>query len=71
MTIAVDWDIKNQTQPKNKVLFLIPNMYKPPINAHVDLSSRTRGLNFGLSLCLHPYFVYASSKDFVESAHMF
>ena len=29
----------------------------PIINAHADISSEARGLNFGLSLYLHPYFV--------------
>ena len=40
---------------------------KPPLNAHSDVSSRARGLNFGLSLHLHPYFVYASSEDSGET----
>ena len=34
------------------------------------LSSDARGLNFGLSLRLRPNFVYASSEDPGESAHM-
>ena len=41
---------------------------KPPINAHVDIFRRARGLNFGLSLHLHPYFVYAVSEDCGEGA---
>ena len=32
---------------------------KPPLNVRADISSSTRGLKFGLSLHLHPYFVYA------------
>ena len=39
-------------------------------NAHDDLSSGARGLNFGLSLCLHPYFVYANGQGFCETVHM-
>ena len=35
-----------------------------------DLSSRDCGLNFGLSLHLHPYFVYASSGSSGKSAHL-
>ena len=31
-------------------------------NAHADVSSEARGLMFGQSLHLHPYFVYASGK---------
>ena len=30
---------------------------KHPINAHADVSCRARGLNFGLHIHLHPYFV--------------
>ena len=32
-------------------------------------SNKTRDLNFGLSLHLHPYFVYAGSQGSGESAH--
>ena len=31
-------------------------------NAHAVVKSEARGLTFGLSLHLHPYFVYVSSK---------
>ena len=33
-----------------------------PINAHTDVSSKARRLNFGLSFCLHPCLVYATSE---------
>ena len=36
---------------------------------HTDVSSTARGLNFGPSLHLHPYFVYASSECSEESVH--
>ena len=39
----------------------------PLINAHVDVFSKARGLNVGLSLHLHPCLVYASSKGSGES----
>ena len=39
----------------------------PLINVHADVSSKTRGLNFGLSLNLNAYFVYAGSKGFAQS----
>ena len=39
---------------------------KPTLNAYADVSS---GPNFGLSLHLHPYFVYASSEGAGKSAH--
>ena len=42
---------------------------KPPISTHVDVSSGARGLNFGLSLYQHPYFVYASSESSGESVN--
>ena len=35
---------------------------------HVQLSSEERGLNFRLSLYLHLYFVYASSKGSGKTA---
>ena len=34
-----------------------------------DVSSKAKDLNFGLSLHLHPYFVYARIKASGESAH--
>ena len=48
---------------------LIAYEQKPPLNTHTDVSSRARGLNFSLSLGLHPYFVYASNEGSGESAH--
>ena len=42
----------------------------PPLNAHADLPSEVRCLNFGLSLYLHPCIVYSSSDDFGVSVHM-
>ena len=41
----------------------------PLINVHADVSSEAGGLNFGLRLHLHPYFVNASSEGSYESAH--
>ena len=35
----------------------------PLINAHDDVFSKVRGLHFGLSLHLKPYFVHASSEE--------
>ena len=42
----------------------------PPLNAHADVSSMPRGLNFGLNLNLHPCFMYASSKVSGMTARM-
>ena len=41
------------------------------LNAHAKISSGVKDLYFGLSLYLHPYFVYVSNKgsdDFVHCA---
>ena len=37
-----------------------------PLNAHSDVSSETRRSNFGFSLHLRPYFVYARSEALVS-----
>ena len=37
---------------------------------HPDEFSGAKGLNFSLSLHLHPHFVYASREYFDESAHL-
>ena len=42
----------------------------PLINAHSDISCKARCQKFGLSLNLHPYFEYASSKGSSETALM-
>ena len=33
-----------------------------PVNSHAHAARKARGLNFALSLFLHPYFLYASSN---------
>ena len=50
------------------IISLFGHARKPPLNAHVYISSRTRGLNFGQSVHLDPYFVYASSEGSGEYA---
>ena len=44
--------------------------YIPLINAATDVYSVAKGLNLGLSLYLHPYFVYVSREGSGESVHM-
>ena len=39
----------------------------PLRNTHADISSKARGLNFDLSLHLHPYVMYSSSNGSNES----
>ena len=34
----------------------------PPLNIHTAVSRKARGLNFGMSLHLHPFFVNVSSQ---------
>ena len=45
----------------HEILVLIAHAQSHTQNMHVQLASEARGLNFGLSLHLHPYFVHASS----------
>ena len=47
----------------------VENTQKPQVNAHADTSCRAKGLNFGLSLQLHPYIVDVSSKGSGKSVH--
>ena len=53
--------------PVHEILALIACVQTLLINAHADISSNVRGLDFGLSLHLHPCFMYASSKGSGES----
>ena len=39
-------------------------------NLHSDIFSRAGGLNFGLSLHLHPYIAYAGSEGSDKSVHL-
>ena len=56
--------------PIHEISVLIVYAQKPHLNAHAEVSSGARGLNFVLSLHLHPYFVYASGEGSDETAHM-
>ena len=40
------------------------------LNAHADISSRTRCLNFGMCLQIHPTIVYISSEGSGEFSHL-
>ena len=51
-------------------IILNAHSQKTLINAHTDVSSKARGLTFGLSLHQHPYFVYLHSKGSGESVHL-
>ena len=55
---------------QNIDVVLMENAQETSLNAHACASVRVRGLRFGLSLHLLPYYVYASSEGFGESAHM-
>ena len=52
----------------HEISVLIAYAQMPLINTHSSVSSYARGLNFGPSLHLHPYFVYVSREDFGNSA---
>ena len=53
------------------ILLLIAKTKKSQTDAHVDIhvNSGARGLNFDVSLYLHPYLIYASNKGSGEPAH--
>ena len=53
-----------------KIFEHLPYTQRPPINAHAEVSSWARCLNFGLTLNLHRYFVYLNSEDSSESAFL-
>ena len=66
-----------ESQPQNLEFRINPENFHPCICLvtveacmHVQLSSEDRGLNFRLSLYLHPYFVYASCKGSGKAAQM-
>ena len=40
------------------------------LNAHADKASRARGLIFGLSIPLLPYFVYVRREGYGKTVHM-
>ena len=45
---------------------LITYAQMPLVNTHADVSSEARGLNFGLSLHLHPYFVCEHQRPWLS-----
>ena len=48
-------------------VFISPYAKGPLISIHAEVSSRVRGLIFGLRLHVHPCFLYGSSKGSLES----
>ena len=48
-------------RPAHEILVLITCAQKP-FNGYAYISRDSRGLNFGLSLHLHSYYVYVSSE---------
>ena len=54
----------------HEILVLVAFPQKRLINVLAYVSSGARGLNFGLSLHLHPYFVCASSKCSGKYVHL-
>ena len=43
--------------PVHEILVLIAYVQNPLINAHIDIASEAKGLDFCLSPHLHPYLV--------------
>ena len=54
---------------QSEILVFIAHSQKSPINAHADRSSGDRAVNSDLSLHLHPFFMYGSTKGSVKSVH--
>ena len=48
--------------------YMIAHAQMPLINTHSSVHSYARGLNFGPSLHLHPYFMYVGSEGSGDSA---
>ena len=57
-------------EPVREISIPIAYAEEPSINTHADESSQTIGLNFALSLYLHPYVVHVSSEGSGESVHV-
>ena len=49
-------------EPAHEILASIAYTPKAHLNTHTDVFSKERGLQFGLSLHLYPFIVYASSE---------
>ena len=62
--------IKCLVGPAHKVLVIIAYAQMPIINAHADVYRGARGLTFGLSLHLYPYFVYVGSEGSDKSVYV-
>ena len=54
----------------HKILVLNAYVQKPPLDANADAPITNKGLTFGLSLHLNPYFVYASNIGSGQTVHL-
>ena len=61
---------KRLYEPVDEILVLITYECSLSFNMHAQLSSGSRGLNFGQRFHLCTYFVFASSKGSDETAHL-
>ena len=64
------WFVSKIYGPVHANLIHIACAQTPSRNAHGDVGREARSIFCGMSHHLHPYFVYASSKDPGESVHM-
>ena len=55
---------------QSEILVFIAHSQKSPINAYTDRSRGVRALNSDLSLHLHPFFMYGSTKGCGKSVHL-
>ena len=57
-------------EPAHEIWVIIAHAQMSLINVRADLFRGARGLVFGMSLHLQPYFAFASNEGSGESVHM-
>ena len=57
-------------EPERDILVLTAHAHQTPLNAHADISTVARGLNFGMSLHLHIYFMHAINEGSGEPVQL-
>ena len=68
--LLVSCDPMIRVNPLDVIKYARSNYKMPPLNAHADIFSRVRGLNYVLNTHLVPYYVYVRSKGSGETAHV-
>ena len=60
-------DVRDGTESEYPLIVFLSIVVNPPLTTILTYSGDL-ALNFGLSICLHQYFVYASSEGSGETA---